>query len=130
MIKKLIILFSLFLTSESLINNPIIKHNKQQLNLRTTKITCINYDILSNIDKENSENIIRYITGFLPYADSIGTHVLHANENLIKIILNNNYLSEDVKKSLILNVIKMTLSGDSMGSSILTIYYDLVHHLL
>ena len=134
MIKVLFILFGLISKSDCLLSNIVIKNNlfnnkpyiKKSNTNRISKINLVDYnnlidynnlfayDILSNIKQENGENIIRYVTEFLPYADGIGKHVLHANEYLIKIILDNNYLPEDIKKTLILDVIKMTLSGDSM----------------
>ena len=79
---------------------------------------------------EHGEKIVKSITEFLPTADAIAPHVLHANEFMINILLNNDSIPMDIKKQLILNVIKISLFGDSVGSSMLHYYYDLVNCLL
>ncbi len=79
---------------------------------------------------EHGEKIVKSVTEFLPTADAIAPHVLHANEFMINILLNTDSIPMDIKKQLILNVIKISLFGDSVGSSMLHYYYDLVNCLL
>lgn len=79
---------------------------------------------------EYGEKIVKSVTEFLPTADAIAPHVLHANEFMINILLNTDSIPMDIKKQLILNVIKISLFGDSVGSSMLHYYYDLVNCLL
>ena len=62
--------------------------------------------------------------------DVISHFVLHSNDILINYILNNNYVDLENKKKLALFLIKLTQVGDSTGSHILQIYYDLVNCLL
>ena len=73
---------------------------------------------------------MKSVTEFLPTADGIAPHVLHANEFMINLLLNTDSIPIDIKKQLILNVIKISLFGDAMGSSMLHMYYDLVNCLL
>ena len=85
---------------------------------------------LEPIKIEDGEKIVKSVTEFLPTADAIAPHVLHANEFMINVLLNTNSIPMDIKKELILNVIKISMFGDSVGSSMLQMYYDLVNCLL
>ena len=61
---------------------------------------------------------------------TVTMNILHTNDVLINYVLNANYLNTDTKKSLALFLIHITQNGDSTGSNILKIYYDLVNCLL
>ena len=82
------------------------------------------------LNNEQSEFIVKKITGILPQVDSVAGYVLHTNDVLINEILNNNMLDVETKKSLVLFFIKLTLGGDAMGSELLQWYHDLVQCLL
>lgn len=82
------------------------------------------------LDIEKNEFIVKFITSFLTKVDGFGGYVLHTNDIIINHILNNNYLDLEIKKKIILFFIKLSQYGDSTGSHILKLYYDLVNCLL
>lgn len=82
------------------------------------------------LDTEKSEAIVKGITGFLTKVDGFGGYVLHMNDVMINCILNNDHITMETKKSLVLFFIKMSQMGDSTGSHILQFYHDLVNCLL
>ena len=79
---------------------------------------------------EQSEVIVKKITGILPQVDSFAGYVLHTNDVLINKILNNSDLSLDIKKKLVLFLIELIQNGDNVGSQLLQYYHDLVSCLL
>lgn len=82
------------------------------------------------LDTEKSEAVVKGITGFLTKVDGFGGYVLHMNDVMINCILNNDHITMETKKSLVLFFIKMSQIGDSTGSHILQFYHDLVNCLL
>lgn len=82
------------------------------------------------LDQEQSELVVKGITGFLTKVDSFGGYVLHSNDVIINCILNNDLLPLEQKKDIILFFIKLSQYGDSTGSHILQFYHDLVSCLL
>ena len=82
------------------------------------------------LDQEQSENIVKDVTGFLTKVDSFGGYVLHTNDVIINCILNNDILPLEQKKSIILFFIELSQHGDATGSQILQFYHDLVNCLL
>ena len=147
--KLLIFLLAIFESANCYINNPhtiikkqsiinynrnkfIEKSNRFMLSIKATDEYCPAnlQQFLDPIKIEHGEKIVKSITEFLPTADGIAPHVLHANEFMINILINNDSIPIDIKKQLILNVIKISLFGDSIGSSMLHMYYDLVNCLL
>ena len=82
------------------------------------------------LDTEKSEAVVKGITGFLTKVDGFGGYVLHMNDVMINCILNNDHITMETKKSLVLFFIKMSQMGDSTGSHILQFYHDLVNCLL
>lgn len=150
---KLFFILSLIININScFISNPTILNNKKLITLRENK--HLNKDILGKnrlllpikaiadfnshhlcefltpIKINHGEKIVKSITEFLPTADGIAPHVLYANEYMINVLLNNDNIPMHIKKELILNVIKISLFGDSVGSHMLHMYYDLVKCLL
>ena len=86
-------------------------------------ISSNNLDTLSSLlNREQSEQIIKIYSSLLPTFDGIAHYVLNFNDFLVNIILNNNHLSIEKKKELILFIINSTQKGDSMGSQILQLY--------
>ena len=150
---KLFFILSLIININScFISNPTILNNKKLITLRENKhlndgilgknrlllpikaIADFNSEnfceFLTPIKINHGEKIVKSITEFLPTADGIAPHVLHANEYMINVLLNNDNIPMHIKKELILNVIKISLFGDSVGSHMLHMYYDLVKCLL
>jgi hypothetical protein len=143
------ILFTLFSFSNCFVNNPEILNQKiQHINNKNNNkinnpsrvlipVKAINnycpehiQQFLQPIKLEYGEKIVKSATEFLPTADAIAPFVLSANEYMINLLLSNEYIPTPIKKQLILNVIKISLFGDSVGSSMLHMYYDLVNCLL
>ena len=93
--------------------------------------SCIKPDnIFSPIKLHYGEKIVKSLTEFLPTADAIAPFVLHTNEYMINILLNIETIPISIRKILILNVIKISLLGDHIGSTMLHMYYDIVKYLL
>ena len=124
------------LNSLNLLNNhhismkkPYVKRFAEPLMI---KEICPNYlEKYTNLLNENqSELLVKKITSFLTNVDGFGGYVLHTNDVLINIILNNDYLPMERKKSIILFLIQISQYGDSTGSHILQFYHDLVNCLL
>tara|TARA_Y100000741_G_scaffold363620_1_gene352315 strand:- start:2761 stop:3087 length:327 start_codon:yes stop_codon:yes gene_type:complete len=79
---------------------------------------------------ELSKSIVKTTSGLLPNADSVGHHVLHANKVIIDYLLDNNDITMEYKKPIILLFIKTAQMGDNIGSYILSHYYDIVNTVL
>lgn len=130
----LLLLFTLQIDSFSLsnFNNIKIVNNNKQKNIIMKYDMCPSYleKFTKFLDDSQGELIIKQISGVFPKMDIISHFVLHTNDVLINYVLNNNYIDLENKKNLALFLIKMTQIGDSTGSQILKIYYDLVSCLL
>ena len=72
--------------------------------------------------------VIKTISSILPYFDSIGHNVLHANNELINNIVNSDILSNEMKANIILSSIKLAQMGDNFGTYLLQLYYNIVHN--
>jgi hypothetical protein len=83
-----------------------------------------------SIHDKIGEVLVRMTTSALPKFDSVGHHVLHANEVLVSKILDNQYLDLETKKQVILWVINIAKHGDEMGSHILDWYSRLIGNVL
>lgn len=141
MYKILFILFSFFQNSTSFSNIPNSVINRPKINNINNKINCLEINhvcnILDNIlqykivdDTTVGRIIVEQISAFLPKVDSIGHNVLSANDKFILYILNNNKLTDEMQKDIILWSIKLAQAGDDMGSKILQLYYDTVDKCL
>ena len=73
---------------------------------------------------------IEFSSNILPKIDVFGHKILEENRLLIQKIIHMNTLSIEIKKELILIIIKFTEVGDSFGSFVLSNYEHLVNHLL
>tara|TARA_A100001015_G_C14801200_1_gene637020 strand:+ start:343 stop:729 length:387 start_codon:yes stop_codon:yes gene_type:complete len=79
------------------------------------------------IDKRE---IVREIANFLPNIDLIGHQVLLTNKDLIPIIYNMDNIPYDLKKDIILGIIKLSQYGDSFGGILLNNYHHFVDVIL
>lgn len=104
--KTLVILFNLFIVTNSFFNIPP--------------------EFIHNV----AVSSVKFTSGLLPAADSIGHNVLHANEQLISKLLDIDAIPKDIKRELILNVIRAARKGDETGGMILENYERLVDFLL
>jgi hypothetical protein len=133
-------IFFLIFSLLSISNSFIYSHNKINLTKNYKKKVKQIYLIYENNNLYNDfiipfkyyhgECIVKYISSFLPYADGVASHFLNANEFLINNILNNSYISNDLKKNLILKIIGFSIYGDNVGSDMLEMYYNIVDQLL
>jgi glucose-6-phosphate isomerase len=144
LIKIFIFFNNLFLVNgfqfnSNIINNVnILKQNKKIYMINQNEITnkvvnsCPEYldKFTKLLDQEQSESLVKGVTGFLTKVDGFGGYVLHSNDVLINCILNNDFLPLENKKDIILFFIKLSQYGDSTGSHILQFYHDLVSCLL
>lgn len=130
----LLLLFTLQINSFSIsnCNNIKIVNNNKQKNIVMKYDMCPSYleKFTKFLDDSQGEVIVKQISGVFPKMDIISHFVLHTNDVLINYVLNNNYIDLENKKQVALFLIKMTQLGDSTGSHILQIYYDLVNCLL
>ena len=130
----LLLLFTLQINSFSVsnCNNIKIVNNNKQKNIVMKYDMCPSYleKFTKFLDDSQGELIVKQISGVFPKMDIISHFVLHTNDVLINYVLNNNYIDLENKKQVALFLIKMTQLGDSTGSHILQIYYDLVNCLL
>lgn len=128
---------------KTITTNIITKSNNKNNILPYTKTNILDYkmdnpfistnhlDTLSTLlNREQSEQIVKIYSSLLPTFDSIAHYVLNFNDFLVNMILNNDNLSLEKKKELVLFIINSTQNGDSMGSQILQLYYDVAEHLL
>jgi hypothetical protein len=83
-----------------------------------------------NIPKIIGKQVVETFSSALPNFDSVGHHVLHANNLLIGRIIHVDFLSDELKKDIILKSIHFSQQGDNMGSHILQFYYDVVEKCL
>lgn len=74
--------------------------------------------------------VIEYSSNILPKIDVFGHKILEENKLLIEQIIHMDDLSIELKKELILSIIKFTEVGDSFGNFVLTNYEHLVNNLL
>lgn len=80
-----------------------------------------------------NQYIVKEMTDYLPKVDLVGHNVLLSNENLIPKILelqSDGFITDDVKKNLILGIIKFSQVGDQFGNIVIQNYYDIVERLL
>jgi hypothetical protein len=84
--------------------------------------------------KEHHETMgrtsVKFVSSLLPKLDSIGGNILHANNELIDILLNNPHIPHEIQKEIILKFIKFAQYGDEFGSFLLQQYYEFVSHNL
>tara|TARA_Y100000389_G_scaffold188646_1_gene211469 strand:- start:8181 stop:8486 length:306 start_codon:yes stop_codon:yes gene_type:complete len=75
-------------------------------------------------------NIVKSTSGMLPQADSIAHYILSTNKVIIDNLLDNDKIAMEYKKPIILFLIEFAQKGDHTGSHILSMYYDIVNHVL
>ena len=77
-----------------------------------------------------AKTIVKSTSGLLPQADSIAHHVLSTNKLIIDSLLDNECIPSEYKKPIILFFIELAQAGDSTGSHILSLYHEIVNHVL
>ena len=69
------------------------------------------------------------LTKIIPNIDLIGHNVILIDKNLIVNLINNDFIDNDIKKDIILTIIRLTQEGDQIGTFVLQNYYNLVNHI-
>ena len=92
----------------------------------------MNYAYLPNLPQiiNLKLKIIEKSADILPKIDVFGHKILEENKLLINQIIHMDTLSIELKKELILTIVKFTEVGDSFGNIVLKNYEHLVNHLL
>ena len=115
-------------------NNKILTNqvNSAKILMISPNNVCPDYleKYTNLLNFEQSEQLVKGVTGFLTKVDGFGGYVLHANDVIINCILNNDLIPLEQKKSIILFFIQLSQHGDATGSHILQFYHDLVNCLL
>ena len=81
-------------------------------------------------DSDKGIQVVKSISSLLPKLDCIAPQILHANDQIIDMALNSDWLPADLQKKIVLNSIKFSQFGDNVGSYFLQMYYDLVDKCL
>lgn len=69
------------------------------------------------------------LTKMMPDLHAFGDKILIENEKLISSVLDSDF-SNEVKKNVIGVIIDATITGDHMASDMLSMYRDMVNHIL
>lgn len=84
---------------------------------------------LETLDKIHTDGgyfVVKAISAGLPYVDSIGHRILHANDVFINQVLNTEGMPHEIKAKIILTAIQISQAGDNFGGVLLKLYYDIV----
>lgn len=102
-------------------------HTKDNIHSRHIIKDCINKGI-RNHRKACGILILKSVSALLPYVDTIGHKVLHANNEFINYVLslNEKYVPHKIKGKIILLMVRMAQSGDNFGGKMLQWYHDIV----
>jgi hypothetical protein len=104
------------------------EHIKElEIKIGNTKQYC---EKLTNIGHEIGYMMVKLISSILPHVDSIGHKVLHMDDVIINYFINLDILSPELKKDIILNIIRISQHGDNFGGQMLQLYYDIVNKLM
>lgn len=127
---KFIFLTIITLTTNALNINHISPINP--INMISSNHICPTYlqHYTEHFNEHQGEFIIKTISSTFPQVDSISHIVLHTSDNLINFTLNNNILSNEMKKFIVLFIVEGIQSGDATGGYILDFYHQLVNCLL
>lgn len=123
---KIIYFFSIFLTFVSSFNFKILSSINSLTNVNNNYLT----DITKSTENIDNISIVRSIANILPNVDKVGHQVLLSNQEIIPSILENDSIPDDIKKEIILNIIKASQYGDIFGTFLLEKYHNIADILL
>ena len=112
------------------INNLPIQEVNSFLVAKTNLCADSSPFLLNIIKNDINKDIVKNLSGLLPQADIISKKVLEWNDIWIERILYSRTIPENLKKSLIINLINIVQNGDNAGSGFLEWYKELVECLL
>ena len=90
----------------------------------------VDKNLLKNADVFNFNDIVDKFAQSLPNIDSIGHQVILLDRNLVNLLIDNHSISPDLKKNLILLIIKISQEGDQIGTFVLENFYKITDFLL
>tara|TARA_B100001093_G_C26838269_1_gene1019363 strand:+ start:2796 stop:3167 length:372 start_codon:yes stop_codon:yes gene_type:complete len=122
---KLFFITVLFGICKAFIPNPHVFFNSlNHLDLIVDK------NILINIDNQLGLEIVGNIAKNIPNIDSIGHQVILFDKRMINFLLDNNEIPDNIKKEVILILIKISQNGDQIGTIVLDNFYKISNYLL
>lgn len=95
----------------------------------------VDKNLLKNTDFVNLHDnfgihIIDKFAKTLPNIDSIGHQVILLDRSLVNLLIDSHSISPDLKKNLILLIIKLSQEGDQIGTIVLENFYKITDFLL
>ncbi len=93
--------------------------------VRTTN-SYLNIFSLTNL-KLNS---IEILSNVLPKVDIFGHKILEQNKLIIEKIIENDGISLEIKKQMIMEIVRLTKLGDDFGSIVLQNYEHYINHII
>ena len=93
--------------------------------VRTTN-SYLNIFSLTNL-KLNS---IEILSNVLPKVDIFGHKILEQNKLIIEKIIENDGISLEIKKQIILDIVRLTKMGHDFGSIVLQNYEHYINHII
>jgi len=93
--------------------------------VRTTN-SYLNIFSLTNL-KLNS---IEILSNVLPKVDIFGHKILEQNKLIIEKIIENDGISLEIKKQMIMEIVRLTKLGDEFGSIVLQNYEHYINHII
>lgn len=91
----------------------------------------INKEIMIDLNHRINVPIVDEIAKLIPNIDSnIGHNVVLLDKVIVNGLINDHLLPSELKKDIILLIIKVTQEGDNIGAFVLSNYYNLVQHIL
>lgn len=112
--------------SKALIPNPQSFFNIQLL----SKTNPIDNNVLIHLPEKSGQDIISKIAQSIPNIDTIGHQVILLDRSLINYLINNHSIPSDLKKEIILVLIKISQEGDHIGTFVLNGFYKISDFLL
>ena len=75
-------------------------------------------------------NSIEIFSNVLPKVDIFGHKILEQNKLIIEKIIENDGISLEIKKQIILDIVRLTKLGDDFGSIVLQNYEHYINHII
>jgi len=75
-------------------------------------------------------NSIEIFSNVLPKVDIFGHKILEQNKLIIEKIIENDGISLEIKKQIILDIVRLTKMGDDFGSIVLQNYEHYINHII
>lgn len=75
-------------------------------------------------------NSIEILSNVLPKVDIFGHKILEQNKLIIEKIIENDGISLEIKKQMIMEIVRLTKLGDDFGSIVLENYEHYINHII